>query len=104
MYLIIQSAIGHFKEKNDNKYLILDSTDKYGEVWSKIRWEIKTIKGGKELFSEKNYPRFGINTDDNLPLNKPLTFPTLVIIIRCVFQEGEKLNRQIYLGECLYEF
>ena len=96
MYLIIPSATGHFKEKNDNKYLILDSTDKYGEVWSKIRWEIKTIKGGKDCFLKKKYPRCGINTDDKLPLNKPLTFPTLVIIIRCVFQEGEKLNPKSY--------
>ena len=35
--LIIHSATGHFKEKNSNKYLILDSTDKYEEIWSGIR-------------------------------------------------------------------
>ena len=29
LYLIIHSAAGHFKEKNDKKYLIIDSTDKY---------------------------------------------------------------------------
>ena len=28
LYLIIHSAAGHFKEKNGEKYLILDSTDK----------------------------------------------------------------------------
>ena len=33
----------------------------------------------------------GINTDDNLPLNKPLKFLTLTIIIKCILQEGEKL-------------
>ena len=27
LYLIIHSSTGHFKEKNDNKYLILDSTE-----------------------------------------------------------------------------
>ena len=37
MYLIIHSATGHFKEKNGEKYLVLDSTDKYEEVWSGIR-------------------------------------------------------------------
>ena len=86
LYLIIHSATGHFKEKNDEKYLILDSTDKYEEVLSGIRSEIKTLNGGKELFYEKNYARIGINTDDDLPLNKPLKFPTLTIIIRCAFQ------------------
>ena len=45
LYLIFHSATGHLK-KNDEKYLILDSTDKYEEVWSRIRSEIKTINGG----------------------------------------------------------
>ena len=103
LHLIIYSATGHFKEKNNEKYLILDSTDKYEDVFSGIRSEIKTLNGGKELFYEKNYARIGINTDDDLPLNKPLKFPTLAIIIRCVFQEGEKLYPQIYLDGCLYE-
>ena len=103
LFLIIDSARGHFKGKNGEKYLILDSADKYEEVWSGIRLEIKTFNGGKEFFYEKNYARIGINTDDDLPLNKQLKFPTLTIIIRCVFQEGEKLYPQIYLDECLYE-
>ena len=68
-----------------------------------IRSEIKTPNGGKELFYEKSYARIGINTDDDLPLNKPLKFPTLTIIIRCVLQEGEKLYPQIYLDKCLSE-
>ena len=97
------SATGYFKEKNGEKYLILDSTEKYEEVFSRIISEIKTLNSGKELFYEKNYARIGIDTDDNLPLNKQLKFPTLTIIIRCVLQKGEKLYPQIYLDECLYE-
>ena len=85
------------------KYLIIDSTEKYEEVWSGIRSETKTLNAGKELFYEKNHARIGVNTDNDLPLNKPLKFPTLAIIIRCVFQEGEKLYPQVYLDECLYE-
>ena len=52
---------------------------------------------------KKNYARTGVNTDDDLPLNKPLKFPRLTIIIRFIFQEGEKLYLQIYLDEYLYE-
>ena len=88
MYLIIYFATGHFKEKNDEKHLILDSKDKYEEVLSAIRSEIKTLSGGKELFYKKKYAKIGINTDDDLPMNKPLKFPTLTIIIRCILQEG----------------
>ena len=52
---------------------------------------------------KKKYTRIGVNTEHDLPLKKPLKFPTLTIIIRCIFQEGAKLYRQIYLDECLYE-
>ena len=45
LYLIIHSATGRFK-KNDKKYLIFDLTDKYKEVLSEIRSEIKTLNGG----------------------------------------------------------
>ena len=101
--LIIHSATGYFKEENSEKYLILNSTDKYEEVWFGIRSEIKTLNGGNGLFYEKNYARIGLNTDDDLPLNKQLTFSTLTIIIRCVLQNGQKLYPEIYLDECLYE-
>ena len=50
LYLIIHSATGYFKEKNGEKYLIIDSTDKYEEVLSGIRSEINTLNGRKELF------------------------------------------------------
>ena len=103
LYLIFYSATGYFKEENGEKYLILDSTDKYDEAFSGIISEIKTINGGKELFYEKNYDKIEVNTDDDIPLNKALKFSMLTIIIRCVFQEGEKLYPQIYLDECLYE-
>ena len=84
LYLISHSATGHFKETNDKKYLILDSTDKYEEVLSGIKSEIKTLNGGKKLFYKRNYAKIGINTDDDLTLKKPLKFPTLTVIIRCV--------------------
>ena len=100
---MIHSATRYFKENYSEKYLILDSTEKYDEVFSGIKKEIETINGGKELFYEKNYARIGVNIDDDVPLNKPLQFPTLTIISRCVFQEDEKLYPQIHLDQCLYK-
>ena len=49
----INSATGYFKEKNDEKYLILDSTKEYERVWSEIRSESKRINGGEKVFYEK---------------------------------------------------
>ena len=100
LYLIIHSATGHFKEKN---YVIIDSTEKCEEVFSGIKSKIEMINSGKEMFYGKNYAKIGANTEDDLPLNKQLKFPTLIIIIRCVLQKGKKLYPQIYLDDCLYE-
>ena len=66
MYLIIYSATGYFKEKNGEKYLILDLIKKYEEVFSRIKSEIETINSGEEPFYEKHYAKIGINTDDDV--------------------------------------
>ena len=100
--LIIHSVAGHFKEKNSEKYLILDTIEKYEEAFSGIKSEIETINSGEEMYYEK-HAKIGVNTDDDIPLNKPIKFPSLTIIIRCIFQNGKKLYPQIYLDECLYE-
>ena len=53
---MINKMIGHFEEKNENKYLVLDDIDenkevlqKYEEVWNGIKKEIDTINGGKKI-------------------------------------------------------
>ena len=43
------------------------------------------------------------NTDDNLPLNKPLKLHLLTIIVRCIFEEDSKFYPQLFLDDCLYE-
>ena len=103
LYLLIYSATGYFKEEHGEKYFILDLIEKYEEVFSEIRSEIKTINGGRKLLYENDYAKIGVNTDDDVPLNKQLKFPTLIVIIRCVFQKGEELDPLIYLDECFYE-
>ena len=40
LHLIIHSATGYFKEKNGEKCLVIDLTEKYEEVFSRIRSEI----------------------------------------------------------------
>ena len=64
LYLMIHSATGYFKEKHGKKYLVLDPTKKYDEVFSEIKKEIETINGGKKLFYEKNHAKIKINTYD----------------------------------------
>ena len=44
-----------------------------------------------------------LNSDDGLPLNKPLKFHAVAVIIRSAFEENGKYYPQIFLDKCLYE-
>ena len=55
LYLLINHASGYIEEKNGNKWIFDDSVNenkrllkKYEDVWDGIKYEIKTINGGKE--------------------------------------------------------
>ena len=41
------------------------------------------------------------NSDDDLPLNRPLKFHMLTIVVRSVLQENNKYYPQFFLDECL---
>ena len=41
--------------------------------------------------------------DDSIPLNKLIYFPTIAVIIRCVFKQNGVFYPQLYLDDCLYE-
>ena len=43
------------------------------------------------------------DTNDNLPLSKPLKLHLLTITVRCIFEEDGKFYPQLYLDDCLYE-
>ena len=84
---------------NENKALL----KKYADVWDGIRNKIRTINGGEENNYRKDYMKIKFNSDDDLPLNKPLKFHAMTIIIRSVFEEGGKLYPQVFLDDASYE-
>ena len=43
------------------------------------------------------------HSDDDLPLNKPLKFHLMPVIMRSVFEEDGKLYQQLFLDGALYE-
>ena len=43
------------------------------------------------------------NSDDSLPVNKPLNFHNMTITSRSVFKEDDKLYPQVFLDDTLYE-
>ena len=91
LHLLISHANGYIEEKYINKYLVLDSTDenkelliKCNDVFNGIRDNIKEASDS-ECNYEKYYMQIKFNSDDNLPLKKPLKFELMTITIRSVF-------------------
>ena len=109
LYLNIDHASGYIKEKGVNKYLVFDSTDenkellkKYSDVWNGIKNKIKE-EDNSECDYEKDYLKIKFNSDDNLPLNKPLIFHNMNITIKFVLEEDGRLYPQLFLDDALYE-
>ena len=109
--MLINHASGYIKEKNGNKYLVFDDSvyenkellKKHTGVWDGIKNKIKAINGGEENDYGKDYIKIKFNSGNGLPLNKPLKFNAMTIIIRSVFEEGGKLYWQVLLDDTLYK-
>ena len=102
--------IGHFDEKNKNKYLVLDDADekkevskRYEEVWESVKKDIETVNGGERVEYGKDFSKIRFESNDDLPMDKPIKLHLLKIITRCVFNEGGKFHLQIFLDDALYE-
>ena len=110
LYLQVNHANRYIEEKIENKYLIFDSSDenkelikKYQDTWSGIKDKIEAVGSGKCDY-EKDYMKMKINSDNNLPLEKPLKLHMMTIIIRSVFEEDGKPYLQLFLDDSSYEF
>ena len=59
---------------------------KYNELWDGIKDDIETINDGKVGEYDKDFIKNKFDTDDDLPLNKPLKIPTMTIVVRCILK------------------
>ena len=85
------------------KYFFFDTADENREVlkkynvWHGIKNEINTRNGCIENEYEKDYIKIKFNSDDDLPLNKPLKFYNIAVTVRSVFEEDVELYLQVFL-------
>ena len=107
MHLIVNTAHGRIEEKNGNRYLVFDSTDKnknvlskYAELWDRVKNLIEKIDDKPDKYA-KDFMKIRFESNNDLPLNKPPEFHVLTLIVRCVFKE-DKYYPQL-LDECLHE-
>ena len=103
LYLNITQTSGYIEKTGVNKYLVFDSTYENKELIKNQRKDkIKEINS-EECDYEKDYMKIKFNSDDDLPLNKPLKFYLIRINIRSVFEEDSKRYPQVFLDDTLYE-
>ena len=84
---------------NENK----EVSKKYEEVSDRIKKDIETINGGKKVEYSKDFKKVKFESDDDLPMNKPVKLCLLTIIIRSVFSEDGKFYPELFLDDALYE-
>ena len=108
LYLRIDNASGYIEEDWTHKHLIFDSTDenkellkRYDDVFIGLIDKVKKIDDNWLEYT-KDYMKIKFNSNDNLPLNKPIKFYEMTITIKCVFSEDYKLYPQVFLDEALY--
>ena len=82
---------GYFEENNGNKYLTLVPTieikekiKRYGELRIKIIDLIRSVTKRSDDYDEK-YIKIKFCSDDELPLNKTIEIPVMVIVVRAIF-------------------
>ena len=76
---------------------------KYQEVFDVIKEIINKINDYNQSITYDDYMKIKFNTNNNIPLNKIIYFPTITIIIRSVTQKVGKYYPQLFLDACLYE-
>ena len=103
LYLMINKIDAYFEKINGVKYLNIADTvrnndvfKKYKQVFDEIKYHTKNIDNNNGEY-QTDYKKIKFSSDDDIPLNKVLYFPTITVTIRCVFYP------QVYLDDCLYQ-
>ena len=66
-----------------------------------VRDLIRLITKNSNDYDEK-YMKIKFNLDDELPLNKTIEIPSMIIVVRAIFHENNKYYQQVFLDACLY--
>ena len=73
---------------------------KFGKV---LKNKLKRLMVAKKLNMGKIFLKIRLESNDDLPMIKPIKLHLLTIIIRCIFSEDGKFHPQLFLDGTLYE-
>ena len=117
MYLSIRQFLGHVEETNgsSDRYLIIDESNKkvlniLNKLWKCVDDKIKSIlkDSDKVTFGNfnvlvKDWDKLRFSSDIGLPLDTLIKFHSLILVINCVIEKGNKFYPEIHLDEALYQ-
>ena len=73
---------------------------KYTKLCDEIKNRIETINGGKPIKYRKDFFKVRFESNDDVPLGKILSIPSMITVVKSVFQKDSKYYLQVYLHEC----
>ena len=105
LHFLINGLIGFIEEidGSSDKYLVVVSTlrnkniiSALDMVWSSIE---DKISPGIKI---KDYDKFRVNSDTDLPVNTITEFRSLLINVSCIIEKDNEYFPEIYLDDCSY--
>ena len=112
LYLIVKDLVGNVEKVkgSEDRYLVIDERNKeiinvfdklFDFIEKKIKDDNKVNFGVDAKIIGYNKLRF--SSDVDLPLDRPIKFRSLIIVVNCVVCKGNKLYPEIYLDEGIFE-
>ena len=111
MYLIVKDLVGNVEKikGSEDRYLVIDESKKeIIDVFDKLfDFIIKKIKDDNKVNFGADakiigYNKLRFSSDVDLPLDRPIKFHSLIIVVNCVVCKGNKLYPEIYLDEGIF--
>ena len=112
MYLIVKDLVGNVEKIKGSKdrYLVTDESNKeiinvFDRLFDFIEKKIKDDNKVNFGVDAKiiGYNKLRCSSDVDLPLDRPIKFHSLIIVVNCVVCKGNKLYPEIYLDEGIFE-
>ena len=106
--LVFSNVNGYFVKVNGIKYLTLvpnngsKRKNMYDGLWTKFTDLVRLITKKSDDYFEK-YMNIKFNLDDELPSNKTIEIPSMIIVVRVVFHKSNKYYPKSLLDEFLYK-
>ena len=105
---MINKVFCNVEEENGVKYFKIEKNhcdpvlNKWNLVFHSIKNSIKNISNEEVNFND-GFNKIKFIRDDSLRLNNLIYFPTLTVVIRCIFKKGNLFYLQVYLDDARYQ-